>query len=162
MLRYLMGKLGAWEWNRAAERAGKAADPETGRPAESELLQKKKFAPSLYENRKTLENILGKSTDLVWREFTFGKDGQCRALLVFVDGLVNQEVLNDNVMGVFSYQRRFSQLTGFDLSDAGDGGIEQIKTALLAVADVKDANDVGTAACRARPSLSSTAVPTRC
>ena len=145
MLRYLMGKLGAWEWNRAAERAGEAADPETGRPAESELLQKKKFAPSLSENRKTLENILGKSTDLVWREFTFGKDGQCRALLVFVDGLVNQEVLNDNVMGVFSYQRRFSQLTGFDLSDAGDGGIEQIKTALLAVADVKDANDVGTA-----------------
>lgn len=145
MLRYLMGKLGAFEFNRAAARAGDPADTETNRPAESEILKKQKFGASLSENRKLLENTLGNSTDLVWREFTFGKNGQCRALLVFVDGLVNQEVLNDNVMGVFSYQRGFSQLVGYDLSETGDGGIEQIKTALLAVADVKDAPDLGTA-----------------
>lgn len=145
MLRYIFGKLAAAEWNRAAERAGEPAGGEQERPDAGEALQQKKFTASLSDNRATLEHILGKSGDLVYREFSFGKDGQCRGLLIFVDGLANQEILNESVMGVFQYERRFAQLTGFDLSGEGDGGLEQIKAAMLTVADVKDAPTVGKA-----------------
>ena len=145
MLRYIFGKLAAAEWNRAAARAGDTAGVQDDRPAESEILKQKKFSRSLSENRTMLENILGKSGDLVYREFSFGKNGQCRGMLLFVDGLIKQEVLNTSIMEVLQYERRFAQLTGFDLSEEGDGGLEQIKSAMLTVADVKDAPTVGDA-----------------
>lgn len=139
MLRYLMGKLGAMEWNRALKRAGFSDGQAPERPAESQILKQKKFGTSLAENRKLLKDILGESGDLVFRDFAFGPEGQYRGLLVFVDGLANQEVLNDNVMGVFRYQQGFAQVAG----QAAEGpDLEKVKAAMLAIADVKEAADL--------------------
>lgn len=59
--------------------------------------QKKVFA-DLQSNIDYFNSVWGKDTDVVLREFHLAGNPEKKAALVFVDGLVDKKILNDNVL----------------------------------------------------------------
>ena len=53
-------------------------------------------------NLKELKNILGKSNDIVYREFTIGVNEQIKGFLVYIDELVNKMQLSEGIEKVLS------------------------------------------------------------
>jgi len=52
----------------------------------------------LKANLYRIENTLGKSGDVVFREFSIGLETPMRAALVFIEGLANRSTINDNIL----------------------------------------------------------------
>ena len=65
------------------------------------------LSQSLKTNIDSIRNVFGESCDLVVREFTFGKDGCIEAGLIFIDGLTNLQMINDNIIMPLMYDSRF-------------------------------------------------------
>ncbi|WP_077324429.1 spore germination protein [Virgibacillus siamensis] len=97
---------------------------------------------SLDKNISNLKNMLEEPNDLVIREFTAGKtDHKCA--LAFIDGLINNDLVNDNVLKNLQVMAEWKELpaTSSDLFHA-------IKTELISVSDVeigKNLDDVSNA-----------------
>lgn len=89
---------------------------------------------SLEKNVNAVKAKFDESTDLVIRVFSFGKDkNEVKAALIFLDGLVNLQMINDNVIKPLMYDSRFSYPT-----EAADvSGMDEIRDRLLAVGEVK-------------------------
>jgi spore germination protein KA/spore germination protein len=78
------------------KRRGKKADPSSGQSLSFEFLPELEsvpVSPSLDENKERLEQLFADCSDLVLRDLKIGND--CRALLVFVDGLVDSASINE-------------------------------------------------------------------
>jgi len=54
--------------------------------------------PSLKTTLDSIKETIGKSTDIVFREFEFGQNGEFKAAVVFTDGLAQKYFLNDSVI----------------------------------------------------------------
>lgn len=93
------------------------------------------LSKSLGDNLKNIREALGNSNDLVIREFSFGKNHCINAALVFVDGLANITIMNDNIIEPLIYKSGFLD---FDQS-IESLSIDDIKKNMLSVNDVKDA-----------------------
>lgn len=52
----------------------------------------------LEENLTYIENLLGKSGDIKIHRFRLGKNRECPAALLFVDGMINQKVISDEIL----------------------------------------------------------------
>lgn len=97
-----------------------------------------KLTTQLKKNIEELTNILGTSTDIVLREFVLGQNQDLKACLLFIDGLVNKTIINDQIIKPLMYDinlvstREASKK--LNLSD--------IKSTLLAVGDVKQQDSI--------------------
>ncbi|QKO30733.1 MULTISPECIES: spore germination protein [Caproicibacterium] len=60
--------------------------------------EKKKLSLSLSTNIKWFKELLGKSDDIKVREFTFGNKRVVNAALIFIDGLVSNEIITESIM----------------------------------------------------------------
>lgn len=96
---------------------------------------------SLILSRKLQDNIdavkakFGGSSDLIIREFSFGrgKDREIKAVLIFLDGMVNLSTINDNIIEPLMRQSWFSRR-----GEASDlSGIDEIRDRLLTAGEVK-------------------------
>jgi spore germination protein KA len=88
----------------------------------------------LYENIKTIKAALGYSTDLIIREFSFGKNQDTEAALIFVDGLSNIAVINDNIIDPLIYKSSF-----LDYNKTLDkSNIDDIKKTMLSANQITD------------------------
>lgn len=56
------------------------------------------FDYSLDKNAQRLKNILGKSDDIIFREFHFGVKHQTKALIGFIDGLGDKKLILEYVV----------------------------------------------------------------
>jgi len=54
--------------------------------------------PSLKYTLDSIKKTIGKSTDIVFREFEFGQNGEYNAAIVFTDGIAHKFFLNDSVI----------------------------------------------------------------
>lgn len=64
-----------------------------GKKSEEKILSK-----SLKENLKLIEDIIGFSDDVVIRKFTLGNKLRIKSALVFVDGLIDKQVINESIL----------------------------------------------------------------
>ncbi|MBB3114514.1 hypothetical protein FHS18_006635 [Paenibacillus phyllosphaerae] len=64
------------------------------------------LSESLDENTKQLKFILGQSQDLVYRFFQLGPIGDKRAMLVYIDGLVKAEIIDEFVIQSGMYDQQ--------------------------------------------------------
>lgn len=90
---------------------------------------------SLKKNLDAFKAAFGDSSDLVIREFSFGKGkaGEVKAALLFLDGLVNPSTINDSVIKPLMHDSRlFCGGETFDISS-----MDQIRDRLLAVGEVE-------------------------
>ena len=93
----------------------------------------KELSRRLEKNLETIQTLLRNSSDIVIREFCFGNQGQVHAALVFIDGMVNKTVINENIMKPLIYDTHLIQSQALHEND-----IQFIRRSLLAVGDVNE------------------------
>jgi spore germination protein len=71
-------------------------------------LKKQPLFPSLEENHKFLKQLFEECSDVVMREFQI--DAAVPALLVFVDGLVNSQILNETMNAIMTLGKEEADL----------------------------------------------------
>ncbi|WHH60841.1 spore germination protein [Petroclostridium sp. X23] len=57
----------------------------------------------LKKNIEILQNILHNNSDVVVREFNFGHDRAARGVLIYLEGMVNKDILHKNVLQPLMY-----------------------------------------------------------
>lgn len=60
--------------------------------------KEKKLSKSLQENLEIFEDIIGYSDDVVTRKFTLGNILRIEAAIIFVDGLIDKNVINESIL----------------------------------------------------------------
>ncbi|HWS29228.1 MAG TPA: spore germination protein [Clostridia bacterium] len=90
---------------------------------------------SLEKNLNVFRAQFDVGSDLIIREFSFGKDkdGEIKAALIFLDGLANLPLINDNVIKPLMHDSRLTHAE----EDAKFSSIDEIRDRLLAVGEVK-------------------------
>ena len=90
---------------------------------------------SLKKNLDALKATFEDSSDLIIREFSFGagKDGEIKAALIFLDGLVNLSMISDSIIKPLMHGGHL--FPGDETS--GISGMDKIRDRLLAVGEVK-------------------------
>ena len=58
----------------------------------------KAISDNLRENLDDLHRLLDRCSDVVFKEFSFGPQGENRGLMVFFDGLVNKEEIEFHLL----------------------------------------------------------------
>jgi spore germination protein KA len=97
------------------------------------------LSTDLEKNLDTLRNVLGSSNDIVIRKFKFGCDKQSNGALVYVDGLVNTETIDYNIMKPLMYdvclisEKAYSDTSNIDI----------IQETLLSVSSVQKITSLG-------------------
>ncbi|MFA5527021.1 MAG: spore germination protein, partial [Peptostreptococcales bacterium] len=73
--------------------------------------KKEELSKSLATNLEKLRSTLGSSNDIVIREFNIGLDNGPEACLLFIDGLVNKEMINEDIMRAIMIDSRIIEDT---------------------------------------------------
>ncbi len=66
-------------------------------------IQKNKISKNIDINRRLLEEMLGESQDVKYREFQFGSCKKLKALLLFIDGMVDSTTINHQIIEPIMY-----------------------------------------------------------
>lgn len=105
------------------------------RPREYEKFQEETpMQPSIAANIAYLKEQLGESTDIIYREINMGSQ---KALIVFVDGLVKPEIVNEYVIeSLMSYGRRYSN------QDMQALGMQEIAERIISVGEISCESDM--------------------
>ncbi|MCH3972158.1 MAG: spore germination protein [Oscillospiraceae bacterium] len=86
-----------WKSGKSAKNADPYAEKAFSEKEEAQKI-KKELNRSLKINVDTFRKILGESTDIKIREFMFGSDSPVKAALIFIDGMVNNEIITESIM----------------------------------------------------------------
>jgi Bacillus/Clostridium GerA spore germination protein. len=99
------------------------------------------FSQDLEKNLDTLKNIIGDSTDIIIRKFAFGYKRKIQAAIIFIDGLTDKALVNENIMKPLMYDIRFI----YKEEAPEIENIHFIKSTLLSVVDVEEATSINEA-----------------
>jgi spore germination protein KA len=91
----------------------------------------------LDKNLEVLKNIFGGSVDIVFREFRFGRNTQTRAALLYIDGLVDKDLINQSLLQPLMYDSRF-----FAEDEEYGKTLEGIEDSLLSLGDLSKSGEV--------------------
>ncbi|MBE6831304.1 MAG: spore germination protein, partial [Ruminococcaceae bacterium] len=107
----------------------------SGEGKQGEKVSAQVLSPELKDNLDAVRARFGESSDLIIREFSFGKekDGRKKAALVFLDGMVNLSTINDDIIEPLMRQSWLSRRG--ETSDLS--GMDEIRDRLLTVGEVK-------------------------
>jgi len=93
------------------------------------------FSSRLAANRQQIRQVFSDCSDIVIREFSIGLDQQVKAFVVFVDGLVDMSLLQQNLLKPLMVDSRFSPPgQRIDLDDM----IRVIENSTLTIAHLKE------------------------
>jgi spore germination protein KA len=100
----------------------------------SEQKVQPEFSQDLEKNINTLQSIISKSSDIIVRRFAYGYINQTKAAVIFIDGLIDKALVNENIMKTLMFFPRFNcEEKAPELHD-----IYYIKTNLLSVVDIEE------------------------
>lgn len=101
---------------------------------DDEKTSKANISHSLIKNISLFQEVFGGSSDVVFREFSFGNNGQFKACLIFADGLTDKIIINESIIKPLMYDSRIgitSDKTPLDIHN-----ISEIKEAMITVGEV--------------------------
>ncbi len=94
-----------------------------------EMLSKK-----LEENIKKVKTIIGNSKDVVIREFIIESNPDISGAIIFVDGLVNAKIINDDIIKPLMYDSRRNEKE----AEFHGNIMERIKNSMLSVGEIEE------------------------
>lgn len=100
-------------------------------------LESRPINHSLPDNRRVLDNCFTNCIDVIYREFVIGEE-QLPALLIFIDGLANKSIINENIMESLME----IQYSPVETSNSASP-IEMIKKVFLQMGEVKELLTIG-------------------
>jgi len=134
MFRYILKKLRFYELLKQDEKQQTEAEQtsktsKTSQTAQTAQTAQPPLSKSLEENLKALQDV-AESNDFVIRRFVFGK--RIHAAIVYIDGLIDKELVNENVLKPLM---RINLLDNSELPPSID--IDYVKDAMLFVGDIE-------------------------
>lgn len=91
---------------------------------------------ALAENVQKLKTVMGKSDDIIFREFTFGTETQTRAMICFIDGLGDKQLILDYV--VRSLMVDIHVINPAQPPQNTPEGFEKVKQSILTIAEADE------------------------
>lgn len=92
------------------------------------------LSKDLSENLRLLRGVIGANDDIKIRLFEIGMQKNVKAALVFVDGLVNIESMNENVLGALMYGKFLS------VTPDEEYNFKAVREKMLYIGEVQDAD----------------------
>lgn len=95
-----------------------------------------KLKTSLQQNIQTIENAVGKSSDIITREIRIGKQGNIKAGIIFTDGLTDTNALQN-----FILETLMLDLNEIDLQEKASPGqnlLSVLKDVAMTVGEIKE------------------------
>ncbi|QXE20802.1 spore germination protein [Clostridium sp. 001] len=92
-----------------------------------------KLSTSLEDNLNVLKNILGSSSDIIYRQFSFGSKLQINAAIIFLEGMTEKATINELIIKPFMYDSKLCNLENKLKLDS----MSVIKNCMLSVGNVK-------------------------
>ncbi len=123
MFGFLMKKAGNW-----------LAEKQAAPPTEPETERDDAIPCALTESIKKIKAETNASGDVVVRSFSFGAEHKIECALVFIDGLVKAEIINDDIIKPLM----FGSLREFEDGESRKGLISQASNTLLSVNELKE------------------------
>lgn len=99
---------------------------------------KDKLSKSFEHNLNTLKNILGSSTDIVYREFSFGSKMQIKAAVIFLEGMTEKSTINQTIIRPFMHDGGLSGLE----DRLQSRNIDVIKDGIISVGEIKKTKSI--------------------
>ncbi|MFZ5753254.1 MAG: spore germination protein [Bacillota bacterium] len=99
----------------------------------SSKLSQANISRDLKQNLKVLRNILGTSSDVIIREFSFGYEEKINAALIFLDGMTDKAIINESIIKPLMYDSHLFSPQELSVTI----NIEIIRTTMLSVGEVK-------------------------
>lgn len=104
--------------------------------APSYVDQSEKLQTGIDQNIERLKTILGKSDDLIFREFFFGTGTQTKGMLCFIDGLGNKQFILDYVERSLMVDIHMIHSSGMPENTGND--FESVKKNVLSIAEANE------------------------
>lgn len=105
----------------------------------SKELSQSTLSYDLKQNLKVIGNILGTSDDIIFREFSFGVEKKINAALIFLEGMTDSKIINENIMRPLMYDSHLFSTKELKAAD----NVEIIQKTMLSVGDVKKVSSKG-------------------
>lgn len=96
------------------------------------------LSKSLDENEKSLKAVMGSSSDIIFRSLNIGTGWHTRAVLIFVDGMVDRNIINQDIIRPLLYDIQLLNDKG--ILDSRD--FSRIENCLISVGEVKMLNSI--------------------
>ncbi|TDX51759.1 spore germination protein [Orenia marismortui] len=100
-------------------------------------LEKLRLQESLKENKDIIKNLIGDSNDVVFRNFNLAKSEENPALLIFIDGLTNTDLLNKHIINPL-----LNNLEIDDLAKSIDEETGLIQESIVTTHEIKAENKI--------------------
>lgn len=97
------------------------------------------LSANLDENIKVLREVFNNCSDVIFREFFIGTPAQVKGLVVFIEGLVEKNLLNDNLMKALMFDLPTLPIAG---QINTDNAFKIIKERLLPFAEATETEDM--------------------
>lgn len=91
------------------------------------------FSQDLEKNINILKGIIGNSSDIIIRKFAFGSKKKIQAALIFIDGLINETLVNENILKPLMSNIHYI----YDETAAEINNINYIESTLLSVGEIE-------------------------
>ncbi len=98
-----------------------------------ENIQNEQLSYNIKENLEIIKKNFGLSNDINYREFSFGKNLQIKAALIFLEGMTSKTEINDIIMKPFMYDIRLTNLE----EELNFDNLNAIKTSMLSSSSVQ-------------------------
>ncbi|MED1205916.1 spore germination protein [Heyndrickxia acidicola] len=102
---------------------------------EAKEIDRTKLSSSLQANLEEIRKTTGHSTDILIREITFGQPESTRAAVIFTDGLVNKEIINEGIISTLFHGSEFVP------SGSRNDLLKRMAHNILSVSNVEIVND---------------------
>lgn len=131
MFKLLMKKAAYWF---AEKQTATASEPKEKPMVELEAESDEAIPQALAESIKKIKTETNESGDVVIRSFTFGANHEIECALVFIDGLVNSEIINDDIIRPLM----FGSLRDFAVPEDRKGLASRAAKTLLTVNELEE------------------------
>ncbi|ABR50671.1 GerA spore germination protein [Alkaliphilus metalliredigens QYMF] len=98
-----------------------------------------KINRSLQKNLETIKGFLKDCDDVVYREFTIGKENKHKGAVIWIDGMVNKDLINNYIMESLMID---SRLVDPKPKAIKDNFIDLLKNKTLAVSEIEEVDTI--------------------
>lgn len=131
MFSYILKKLRFWQLQNYCKKE------ETLNEQKTQI----EFSQDLEKNLDTLKGIIHNSSDIIVRKFAFGSKKRIQAALIFIDGLIDKTLVNENIMKPLM----FNTHDIYDEAAAEINNIHYLESTLLSVGEIEETSSINKA-----------------
>lgn len=132
MLSFIIKKFRFWQMQKYCKKQ------ETMNEQNSQPEFTQEFSEDIETNLNPLKGIIGRSSDIIIRRFVFGPKKNIQAALIFIDGLIDNKLVNENIMKPLMLDLQYMH----EESTVKVSNIDYIQSTLLSVGEIEETSSM--------------------